>query len=65
VDFDAPWATWNGTSFAAPAVTAAIAKEMNGDGPKAAWQRLTKPPPQKVKGLGYVFKNLGGNKARP
>jgi hypothetical protein len=65
VDFDAPWATWNGTSFAAPAVTAAIAKEMNGDGPKAAWQRLTNPPPQKVEGLGYVFKNLGGNKARP
>jgi hypothetical protein len=61
VQFDDPWATWNGTSFAAPAVTAAIAKEMRGGGgPKAAWDRLTKPPSKD--GLGYVFKYLGGNK---
>jgi hypothetical protein len=69
VDFDAPWATWNGTSFAAPAVTAAIAKEMNGDGPRAAWERLKSPAkgqgPDQVAGLGYVFKTLGGNQSRP
>lgn len=68
VDFDAPWATWNGTSFAAPAVTAAIAKEMSDDSPRAAWQRLTNPAngqgPESAPGLGYVFKNLGGSRSR-
>jgi subtilisin family serine protease len=51
------WAAWNGTSFAAPKVAAAIAQDLylHGGSAKDAWKRLTTHRHARVPDLGVVF----------
>jgi subtilisin family serine protease len=51
------WATWSGTSFAAPKVAAAIAQHMylHGVSAPAAWARLSSAPMLRSPDLGVVF----------
>jgi subtilisin family serine protease len=64
VDGDGPaatrfdgWASWSGTSFAAPKVAATIAQDMylNGGTAKDAWRRLSSAGRQRQADLGVVF----------
>ena len=57
------WARWTGTSFAAPKVAAAIAREayasnIPGDTANAAWQRLSHWGKYRHPDLGIVFNVL-------
>ena len=51
------WARWSGTSFSAPKVAAAIAREMYlfGGTAKEAWKRLSTPSHYRYPDLGVVF----------
>ena len=51
------WASWSGTSFAAPKVAAAIAQEMylHGGTAPEAWQRLSHYQHFRYPDLGVVF----------